>query len=352
MRLWSLFASSLLLLVLCGCSRRPSEPEATLVDRVVDAVMPRAAAQATPPVVDLYTQARAAALEVLVDDHLTGSGFVVTPEGLAITAAHVVGAGQRLEVRTPGGRLPVQLVATDRGHDLALVRLPTRSSPYPALRVAARVPRPGHQVFLYGAPMFRHGLLLAGSVAVAAATYEFLPTEAHYVRVFAVSGRIQPGTSGAPWLDTAGQVVGMQSAQLHDGGASAGIAAMVPPDAITALLQAKRSAHTPTLGLGLEEVWEQESAFLRRLPARTEGVVVARVRRGGPGETAGLRTYDVITRIDGAPMRLRDTALGKVRAHEPGDRLRLTVLRPRPAPGQGTESLEVLVTLARLESLK
>ena len=302
----------LLLLLATGCS---SSASGDAMESVVDTLAPSPAQAAAPSSDDLYARASNAAVEILVDDRLLGSGFLVDEKGLAITAAHVVAEeGRRIEVRSSRvGRVAARIVAVDRGHDLALLQLPASGAPYAALSLAARFPRPSAEVFLYGAPMWRHGVLLRGTVAAAAPTYEFLPEQGHYVRVVYVSASTQHGTSGGPWLDPTGQVVGMQSALVRDGGNAVGIASMSPVGAIRVLLTRRTDAATPTLGAGVEEIWEQNHDFLRRFPPRTEGVVVARVRAGSPSDTVGLRAFDVVTHVDGERVRLRDGLLRRVR---------------------------------------
>ena len=341
---WGMRRACLTLLAI-GCSSSPDGD--AVVGSVVDTFVPRAA-RAAAPAGDLYAGARAAGLEVLVDDRLLGSGFVVDEKGLAITAAHVVAEpGRRIEVRSAlAGRVTVRLVAVDRGHDLALLQLPAQGAPYAALPLAERPPRPAEEVYLYGVPMWRHGVLLRGAIAAAAPTYEFLPEEAHYVRVLYVSASTQHGTSGGPWVDASGRVVGMQTALVRDGGNAVGIAAMTPVGAIHDLLERRQDARTPTLGVGVEEMWEQNRDFLGRFPPRTEGVVVARVRTGGPGDKVGLRAFDVVTHVGGERVRLRDELLRRVRTRSPGDRLKLKVLR------QGRAPLELELTLGRLEAVR
>ncbi len=189
-------------------------------------------------------------------------------------------------------------------------------------------------------------MLLRGTVAAASPTYEFLPDQGHYVRVVYVSASTQYGTSGGPWLDPSGRVVGMQSALVRDGGNAVGIASMSPVGAIRDLVTTRKDASTPTLGLGVEEMWEQDHDFLRRFPPKTEGVVVARVRTGGPADAVGLRAFDVVVRVDGEPIRLRDQLLRRVRTQNPGDKIKLRVLRA------GADPIEFELTLGRLEPVR
>lgn len=306
-------------------------------------VSPIALAGAPP---DLYRQAAEAAVEILTDDHLDGSGFIIDPSGIAVTAAHAVTVPRRrIEVRSNTlGRLRVEVIARDVGHDVALLRLPARPEPYPALPLADSPAAVGSDVWLYGAPLFRHGVLLAAMVARPTPTYEYLPDQQYYLRVYHLSGPSPVGTSGGPWFDARQQVVGLQSGLMHDGGAPVGIAYMAPAAAIRRLLERKSDAETPTMRVGFEELWEQPDMFRRQFPERLEALVAVRVTPGGPAARAGVRPQDVITHIDGQRVRLRDEVLGAIRSRRIGAPVELKVLRPGAAPRT------VSVTLARLET--
>lgn len=297
-----------------------------------------------PP--ELYRLASEASVEILTDDHLDGSGFIVHPSGIAVTAAHAVtDPRRRIEVRSGTlGRHRVTVIARDVGHDIALLRLPPRAEPYPALPLADRPAVVGSDVWLFGAPLFRHGVLLAAMVARDKPTFEYLPDQQYYLRVYHLSGPSPVGTSGGPWLDARLSVVGLQSGLMHDGGAPVGIAYMAPVEAIRRLLERKTDAETPTMRVGFEELWEQPDAFRRQFPERLEALVAVRVTPGGPAARAGLRPQDVITHIDGRRVRLRDEILAAIRSRRIGAPVELKVLRPGVAPRS------VSVTLARLET--
>ncbi len=275
---------------------------------------------------DFTERVTAARLEILVDDHLGGSGFLVDPGGRAVTAAHVVGDGRRrLEVLLGGARLGATLLGVDRGRDVAVLRLPARKAPYPHLELAPKVPPPTTPVYLAGTPLWRHGVLQKGAIAGAAPVFEFLSDQGYYVRVVFVSATVGRGTSGGPWVDGEGRVVGLQSAYVHDGGKPVGIVSMAPVDGIVELLKTGHDVRRGSLWAGLEELWEQQSDFLAKFQPGTEGLVVARLQNANAA--GGLRLHDLVTHVDGQRVRYRDEALRLVRAKKPGDRVAVRVLR-------------------------
>ena len=299
---------------------------------------------AAPP--ELYERAVSASLEILTDDQLDGSGFVIDPAGIAVTAAHAVpDTRRRIEVRSPvWGRRPVTILARDVGHDIALLKLPERAEPYPALTLATAPAPVGGDVYLLGAPLFRHAVLLRAMVARRTPTFEYLPDQQYYLRIVHLSGPSPVGTSGGPWMNADGRVVGLQSGLMHDGGVAVGIAYMAPAAAIARLLETRRDATTPTLRIGFEELWEQSDSFRRRFPPQLEALVAGRVTPGGPAARAGLRPRDVITHIGERRVRLRDEIIAAIRAMRPGDPVDLRILRPGEAPRV------VRIATARLET--
>lgn len=295
----------------------------------------------------LYATASRAAFEVLVDERLAGSGWFAAAEGLGFTAAHVVERpGRKVEVMSPeAGRLAAAVLAVNRGDDLALLKVDARQGGYPFFPLAPEAPRAGQEVYLYSASLFRHGLLQRGMVARDGASFEYYAEPPGYVRVMHLAATVQGSSSGGPWLNPRGEVVGVQSGVMSLSGAPVGVAFMVPAEAARNLLKTRQTAATPTLGAALEETWEQERAFWDRFPPRTEGLVARTLQADGPAARAGLKQWDIITAAGGQKVRLRDELLRLVRAMQPGQTLLLNVLRP-----DGAGTAEISVVLGKLEA--
>ncbi len=293
-----------------------------------------------------YEQVESAVVEILVDGRLTGTGWIADANGSVITAAHVVWPGTgRIEVRSERvGRLRARAIAADRGHDLALLQLPESVAGYPHLPLRGSTLEPGETVWVHGSPIFRHGVMLRGDVARGAPTYEYLPDRQHYVGVWHISGSSPKGMSGGPWVDDAGEAVGVQSGYMSSRSAPVGIAFAAPIEPARRLLRGRTTVQTPTLGVAMEELWEQPVVVIAQWARGMEGVLPVVVHPDGPASDTRLSRRTLITAIEGRPVSTRDELLDAVRARRAGDRVRLTLVRA------GGGVLDQVVTLGSLES--
>jgi len=136
---------------------------------------------------------------------------------------------------------------------------------------------------------------------------------------------INPGNSGGPLLNSRGQVVGMNTVIISPSGASAGIGFAIPSDTVTARATSILKygyVKRPSLGLYLGQ-----DGLAERLSGQ-KGVVIAGVMRDSAGIKAGLRSADVITKIDGRKIKTANDIFAELDLHQPGDVVKVTLLRP------------------------
>jgi S1-C subfamily serine protease len=300
-----------------------------------------------PPGESLYTKLQRASVEILINGQMTGSGCFVSADGLVLTACHVVlGADKGIEIVSPAaGRLAAKRVATDRGHDLALLRVAGKGRKYPHLEIAPRIPDALSEVMLFSSPMWRHGLVLKGSVARETPSYCWQTALGCYIRCIYIDGASPVGSSGGCWTDSRGRVVGVQSGYLNDTDKSpVGIAFAAPADAIAKLLAEGGDRDVTTMGAAMEELWTQAQGFISRLPKGAQGIVTPRVDQGGPLDKAGMTHETLIMEIDGKPVIYLDKLLEIVQSKKPGDRITLKVIEPIGKPPR-----EVKIRLAKVK---
>jgi S1-C subfamily serine protease len=306
------------------------------------------AAPASPAATEkIYQRCEAACVEVLVNGRHSGSGWFARADGLVVTAAHMFDRRDvEVKVVSPGrGRLACSLVAVDRGHDIALLKTRVLAGDYPVLTLASARLRVGDEVLQFGAPLFRAGVLQPGRVARPDTAFEFYGDRKVYVEVVHVAAMMQGGTSGGPWLDQAGKVVGLQSGLMSMDGKPIGIAFLAPAGPIRALLKSLGDAETPEAGFWVDHLWERESEFLKKFPSGTEGLVVSGVRKDGPAARADVQPGDVVIAAEGRKVvRVREL-LEIIRRKKPGAPLKLTLLRAETA-----EPLQRTLTLDRAEA--
>lgn len=301
----------------------------------------------SPSAEAVYRRCEAAVVEVLVDSRHSGSGWFATPEGLILTAAHLFDNRTSTVdvVAGSGSRLPCRLLALNRGDDVALLQTREPTAGHPTLQLTDQPLRPGDELFQYGAPIYRSGVLQTGRVARRESAFEFYGPIKGYVRIRHVAAMMQGGTSGGPWLDRHGRVVGLQSGTMSLDGKPVGIAYLVEAKPLREILRSRQDGATPDPGVWVDHLWERDASFASRFPPRLEGLIVSGRRDDGPAARAGLNADDLLVEAEGHPLLRVTDLLGIVRSKRPGDDLSLRVVRP----GQ-TERQTITIQLGCAES--
>jgi serine protease Do len=183
---------------------------------------------------------------------------------------------------------------------------------------------------------------MPGTMACSETAFEYYADR--FNEVTHISATVPQGMSGAPWLNTAGEAVGVQSGVMSQTNIPVGIAFAGPLGAMRTLLERRKTASTPSLGLIAEELWTQDRKTIDGYPPKTEGLVVKFLQADGPALRAAVKDSDLITAADGKPVRLTADLLRIVYSKQPGQPLELTMLRP-----DGAGQSKAIVNLGRLE---
>jgi serine protease Do len=252
----------------------------------------------------------------------SGSGFIIDPEGVIVTNAHVVEDVNTAQIRLfDGRRFTGKVIGRDTRVDLALLKLDgVKGLPTLTMADSNRV-RVGEFVLALGHPFGLEHTVSFGIVSrkgapltVAAPGFDFIQTDA----------AINPGNSGGPLVNMAGQVIGVNSMAARNG--SIGFA--IPSNVVKMLtpqLIAKGQVEWGWLGVSITEVGDDDVPRLKLRDSR--GVLIRSVMPGEPADQGGVRPNDVIVALDGSPLEgPRD--LQRVVASTPvGKKIRVTVLR-------------------------
>jgi 2-alkenal reductase len=248
-----------------------------------------------------------------------------------VTNHHVVEGASRVAIRLDDGEaVDATVVGTAPDYDLAVVRLgETRAllKPIPVGRSADL--RVGQSVFAIGNPF---GLSRTLTTGIISALDRRLPTATGRVvqGVIQTDAAINPGNSGGPLLDSAGRLIGVNTAILSDTGAASGIGFSVPVDIVNRIVpQLISEGRVPRPGIGIVVVDDESAARMG-----VNGLVIMRVLPRSAAERAGLRAGDpeareigdVITKVDGTPVRTIAEFAAELARIGIGNRARLTVV--------------------------
>jgi putative serine protease PepD len=241
-----------------------------------------------------------------------GTGFVVRRDGTIVTNAHVVAGAETAQVRfgDSGALVEAEVLGADTGSDLAVLRVDPgsvgRLRPLP-LANSERV-RVGDAVVAIGHPFGLDRTATAGIVSGVGREIR-APDGFQIDEVIQTDAPINPGNSGGPLLDARGRVVGVNSQiATGGGGGNVGIGFAVPSNTVREVL--------PTLSAGQRV--ERPYLGVTTAPHR-EGAEIQEVTPDSPAESAGLIPGDIITGIDGRPVRDPDDVADAIKGLEPGD---------------------------------
>jgi S1-C subfamily serine protease len=265
-----------------------------------------------------------AAVVSLAIGHGAGSGFVVTPDGYVMTNSHVVQGAKRIRVRTSTGEeADARLVGDDPATDLALVRV---EAPLPYLPVDGSIaPRVGQLAVAIGNPL---GFESTVSTGVVSALGRSLRGRGNRLidGVIQHTAPLNPGNSGGPLLDTAGRVIGVNTAIIARS-QNLGFAIAVETAAwvLGQILQHGR-VRRAWLGIGAaRRPLDRRLAYHHGLGAAA--VEVQSVEPGSPAAKTGLVDGDLLVRFGDKPLESVDDLHKVLRTTEAGKPIVLGVIR-------------------------
>jgi S1-C subfamily serine protease len=264
-----------------------------------------------------------------------GSGFLWDSLGHVVTNFHVIEGGQTFSVTLPDGTTrDAQVVGFEPRKDIAVLRFDTKGLDLRALPVGSSNSLVvGQKVLAIGNPFGLDRTLTTGIIS---ALGRDLPTKGGFVieDVIQTDASINPGNSGGPLIDSAGRVIGVNTAIYSPSGTSAGIGFAIPIDAVARIVpQLIRFGQVRRAGLGvtivpdhIARVWGFEGVMVRDVASGSEAAR-AGLRRIQVDRRGNLLAVDIIQAIDERPIRGFADLANALDAHEPGDRVRVTILR-------------------------
>ncbi len=257
-----------------------------------------------------------------------GSGFVVDPNGVILTNAHVVDNAAEVTVRMNSSEgadreFKARVVGVDKRTDIAVLRIDAKNLPTVRLGDPA-LTRTGEWVVAIGSPFGFENSVTAGIVS---AKSRALPDEA-YVPFIQTDAAVNPGNSGGPLFNLRGEVIGINSQIYSRSGGYQGLSFAIPIDVAVKVkdeLLANGRVSRGRLGVAAQEV---DAALAQSFGLdKPLGALVSGVDPDGPAAKAGVQAGDIIVKLNDTPI-LRSAELPRaVAALKPGSQARLEIVR-------------------------
>ncbi|MEB3287728.1 MAG: trypsin-like peptidase domain-containing protein [Vampirovibrionales bacterium] len=282
----------------------------------------------------------------LIPNQGMGSGVILTPDGYILTNSHVVVDADRVEVTTNNGKsYKARFVGADPSKDIALIKIdlaPNEKLPFIELGDSDSL-MVGQSVYAIGNPFGLKSTLTTGVISSVGRTLR-APNGRLIENVIQTDAAINPGNSGGALLNSAGQLIGINTAIFSPSGTSAGIGFAVPSNTARRIaddLIQKGRIIRPLLGLQVGMEVNPSIAKALKLPT-PYGLMITNVAAGGPAAKAGIKGPtqelmignrrlllggDIIIGVDDQKVESADHFINYVENKRPNDVIQLKVIR-------------------------
>jgi Do/DeqQ family serine protease len=234
----------------------------------------------------------------------SGSGVVVAPEGYIVTNHHVVERSKDIKVTLADKRTyQATLVGSDPSTDIALLKIDELNLPFVIFGNSDSV-KVGEWVLAVGNPFNLESTVTAGIVSAKGRNINILSGAASIESFIQTDAAVNPGNSGGALVNTAGELIGVNTAIITESGSYEGYSFAVPSNLVKKIVADLREFGTVQrafLGVGIQDL-DSETARDLGLP-NAEGVLINRVTTEGAASDAGLRPGDVVVGIDNTNVR-------------------------------------------------
>lgn len=271
-----------------------------------------------------------------------GSGVIITKGGYVLTNYHVIDGAEEIRVELANNRVyNAKVVGVDPRSDLAVLKIEARDLSTLALGDSDRV-RVGDVVLAIGNPLGIGQTVTAGIISAKGRSTGL--SDGSFESFLQTDAPINQGNSGGALVNTAGDLVGINSQIISPTGGNIGIGFAIPAKmarSVAEQLISQGKVRRGHLGVTIQPITSDMAASLGLKEAR--GVIVSGVEPGGPAERAGIKQGDVIMAIDGNPVDDSNSLRNLIASSAPGVEVIVTIWR------DGREQ-QLRATLAELPS--
>jgi serine protease Do len=260
-----------------------------------------------------------------------GSGVIVDKRGYILTNNHVIENATKIQVQLNNdtARYTAKLVGADDDTDLAVIKIDANKELPTAKLGNSDGVQVGDWVLAIGSPFGLQATVTAGIIS--AKDRGGLGLTKQFQRFLQTDAAINPGNSGGPLVDLAGQVIGINTAIITGSRGYEGVGFALPSNTAISVynqLIANGRVTRGSIGVRFEEDLSTNPITLKSLGAQY-GVVIEYIEPGSPAEKAGLKGGDVITSINGQPIKTGNDLVNPIAQAAVGSKMKLTFIRDR-----------------------
>ncbi|UKJ07744.1 Do family serine endopeptidase [Solitalea lacus] len=262
----------------------------------------------------------------------SGSGVIIAPDGYIVTNNHVVEGADEIEVVLNDKRsFKGKLIGTDPNTDLALIKIEEKNLPFVKYGNSDNV-KVGEWVLAVGNPFNLTSTVTAGIISAKARNIGILrnddPDSRPIEAFIQTDAAINPGNSGGALVNTNGELIGINAAIASQTGAYEGYGFAIPVNLAKKVINDILNFGTVQRGYLGVQFNENSAELAQEKGLKTiNGVYVESVMEGGAAEAAGVKSGDLITKIEGNVIKSGADLQEQIGLHRPGDAVNLTVLR-------------------------
>ncbi len=258
----------------------------------------------------------------------TGSGVIISPDGLIVTNNHVIEGSDELQITLNDHReFRAEVLGTDPSTDLALIKIDAEGLPWVVFGNSDSL-QVGEWVLAVGNPFNLESTVTAGIVSAKGRNIDILEEEYSIESFIQTDAAVNPGNSGGALVNTNGELVGINTAIITRSGRYEGYSFAIPANLVQKVVRDLRDfgrVRRGILGVRIGPVTAQRAEALG-LPS-VEGVYISGVTPNGGADKAGLRRGDVIVAVNGITTPSVPALQEIVGRYRPGDVLDITYIR-------------------------